>query len=952
MKFNYIIATTIALTGVIISLAGQKTPFPDKFSMHVSGVCGMCEERIEKAALETRGVSKANWEADSGELTVIVEPDSFNPDALHINVARAGHDTEWVQAKDEIYEKLPACCHYRNSGEDSMMHELTSKPKTQKLAFRVAGVCGMCRDRIEGVAKQAEGVITASWSSEDQYLTVEFESGRFDDSALLRQIAAAGHDTDLFEADEEAYANLPACCQYKDPDNPHYTHDNKSEAASISGRIVEMDDAGSLTPLIGANIYWVNSTRGTSSDSEGLFQLEMGPEDHQLVVSYVGFQGDTLHVPHDEDEEWEIILSRSFNMETIEIVHRKRTSEISLIDPIKVHQIGEGELMKAACCNLSESFVTTPSVDVSFTDAITGTRKIEMLGLAGKYVQISRENMPDVRGLTSIQGLTFIPGPWMEGMQLNMGTGSVVNGFESMTGQINIELKKPENSERFFLNLFGNLEGRFEANIQGSQVFNDRLSTALLTHGSTTRLKSDHNADGFMDMPQGNTLILLNRWKYSGGNGWRGQLGVKSIYVDRIAGQLDFDPNQVGPGVWGSVRKTRRTEGWLKTGRVFPQRPSSSIGFQLSVVDHGEENSFGARNYDATQQSLYANFIYQGMLSDISHQFRSGVSYQLDRIQESVSDSEFNRNESVPGAFFEYTFLPDDQFSLVSGLRVDWHSDFGVFVTPRLNLKWVPFDGTVLRLAAGKGQRTPSLFAENIGSFASSRIFNIRQNDVDTPYGLGPEVAWNTGINLTQEFRFLGQEGILSADAYHTWFENQIVVDMETFGEISFYQLDGKSYSTSFQMQLDYSPFHAFDLRMAWRYNNVQTQYDAGLLQKPLTSKHRAFLNLAYALEESWKFDLTLNWQGKMRIPDTSENPENYRLPQESPGFYQLNAQITKVWKNSVDIYLGGDNLLNFRQKDPILAADDPFSPYFDSSLVWGPVFGRNVYLGLRYRIN
>jgi len=925
-------------------------------NIQVAGVCGMCKDRIEGTANELKGVESAEWNNEEQNLKVSIDPTITTIMDIHRKMASIGHGTDLIEANESAYNNLPGCCKYKDENNP----HYADKVELKKMSFRVAGVCGMCKDRIESVAMNAEGVDKAEWDSESQYLSLNYDPSKLDEMGLHNAIAKAGHETDLYSASEVAYENLPACCQYKDENNPHYLEDGNGEKegnvndidfSKIYGKVYELQENGYLTPLIGANLYWNGTETGTSSDLDGSFELEVSPENSLLVVSYVGYKTDTLTVEYNSGPEMDVILSSSVNLEVLEIVYRKKATEISLVDPIKVHKIGEEELMKAACCNLSESFETNPSIDVSFTDAVTGTRKIEMLGLAGKYVQITRESMPDIRAMSAINGLTYTPGPWIEGIQMNMGTGSVTNGFESITGQINVELRKPGKSDALYLNLYGNAEGRMEGNLNLSQDLSEKVSGALLLHGSTLQKKSDHNEDSFLDKPIGEQFIAVNRWKYVGDNGMMAQFGIKGTYVDKTGGQVLFDNDNSSTSYWGALQKTKRLEAWMKTGKIFPSRPYSSIGFQLSGVSHNQESTFGLRQYDAKQNSLYANLIYQSIFNTTTHQYRTGISLQADNIEEYVIDKTFLRNEWVPGAFFEYTYLPDDKFSLVGGVRGDWHSDFGFFFTPRLNIKYSLNDRSALRLAAGRGQRTANIFAENIGYFASSRTFNIEANGSDTPYGLEVEKAWNFGFNFTQLFDIGNIESVFSIDAYHTRFENQIVVDLEKSGEVSFYNLDGESYSNSIQAQMDITPLEGFDIRMAYRFNDVKSKHKSGLLQKALSAKNRAFINFGYATKSEWKYDLTLNWQGQKRIPDTSSNPENYRLDEYSPSFFMLNAQVSKSWNENFELYVGGENLLNYRQENPIIASDAPFSSYFDSSLIWGPVFGRNIYAGLRYRI-
>jgi outer membrane receptor for ferrienterochelin and colicins len=671
-----------------------------------------------------------------------------------------------------------------------------------------------------------------------------------------------------------------------------------------------------------------------------------------LIVSYVGYGTDTLHVH--QPAEVEVGFSSAVLLDEVEVTHRIKPTSVSFNSAYNVQNIHEKELTKAACCNLSESFETNPSVDVSFTDAVTGTRKIEMLGLAGPYVQITRENMPDVRGLSSIYGLTYTPGPWIEGMQLNMGTGSVVNGYESITGQINVELRKPEDSDRLYLNLYGNNAGRLEANINTSYSISEKWHGGLLLHGNTLPFRIDHNHDGFMDHPSGNQFVGVKRFKYSGENGFESQMGVKLTYLDQLGGQVDFDPetSRNSQPYWGAGMNTRRIEAWAKAGKVFENRPYTSVGFQVSGVHHDQDAYFGRTDYLASQQSVYSNLIYQSILGNTNHQYRTGISLQADRYEEDLSFGSFDHLEWVPGAFLEYTFNHLDIFTAVAGIRADLHNIYGGFLTPRLHLRYEPVEKTVFRASAGRGQKTASIFAENIGLFASSRSFHIDGTFDDRPYGLDPEVAWSYGLNFARAFTLGAGEAVFKADYFHTRFINQIVVDLDLDPrEVHFYNLDGISRSNSLQFQLDMEPLARYDIRVAYRYNDVKTTYGDRLLDKPLTPKHRAFINMAYATESKWSFDVTWSWQDSKRIPGTLANPEPFRTANSSPPFSLINMQIGKGLGDRLELYAGSENLLDFRQDDPIISADDPFGPYFDSSLIWGPVFGRKIYAGIRFRI-
>lgn len=721
----------------------------------------------------------------------------------------------------------------------------------------------------------------------------------------------------------------------------------------VQGNVTMENRDGEIIPLIGANVYWLGTTEGTVTEVDGTFNLPRLEQTNQLVVSFIGYQNDTIGV--EGKNSIDLRLNATVSLDEVEIVYRKKSTEISFASPLKIETIGEKELLKAACCNLSESFETNPSVDVSFTDAVTGTRQIQMLGLAGPYTQIMRENMPDVRGLSAIYGLTYVPGTWVESIQLGKGTGSVVNGYESIAGQLNVELRKPEEAERMYLNIYGNEGGRMEANANFAHRFDEgKWSTALLLHGKNNSIKQDRNDDGFLDIPLSNQYIALNRWKYIGPGGMRVQFGVKGTYIDNIGGQTDFDPSNDAPTTdkWGLHLNMQRLEGWAKLGKVFEEMPWKSMALQVSGANHAQKSTFGLNAYDASQNTFYANTLYSSILSNTNHKFKTGASIQYDNYEEILNSTDFDRTEIVTGAYFEYTYTYLEKFSAVAGIRADHHNLFGAFITPRLHLRYALSDNTVMRASAGRGQRTANILSEYNGLLASSRQIIILGDDSDKPYGLNPEVAWNYGVNLTQSFQLDYRDGTVSFDFYRTDFENQIIVDLDQSSQKAvFYNLDGQSYSNSFQAQLDYEVIKRLDARLAYRWFDVRTTFDGNLLQKPLIAAHRAFLNLAYETNNNWKFDYTVNWQGQKRIPSTANNPAAYQLPERSPDFVVMNAQFSKTWQDKFEVYVGVENLLNFRQENPILSSNEPFGNHFDSSLIWGPIFGRNTYFGLRYRL-
>src|SRR5690606_12285763 len=557
------------------------------------------------------------------------------------------------------------------------------------------------------------------------------------------------------------------------------------------------------------------------------------------------------------------------------------------------------ELRKAACCNLSESFSTSPSVDVAFTDAVTGTRQIRLLGLASPYTFISRENMPGIRGLNAVQGLTHIPGPWVSSMQLNKGAGTVLNGYESIAGQINIEMHKPHTMDPLHVNIYINEEGRKEANVNLSHALNEKWSTGLLLHGNHNDSRSDRNGDTFLDHTIGQGFAGLSRWAYRSGKNLEAQFHVMGTARDDIGGQMDFDPesNSTTPAYWGMDRKSRHIEGWGKIGWMFPL-PWKSMGLQFSGSYHDEETKFGNTIYNGEQTSFYGNFIFQTILWNTNHNIKTGASFQYDKFNEILGELPFNRTEIVPGIYGEYTYKHLETFDIVAGLRVDHHNHFGPFITPRLHMRFAPTEGSVLRGSVGRGFRTGAMIAENFGLLASSREWIFEQNSDTYHYGLNPEIAWNYGLNFTQNFRLDYRDGSFSVDAYRTDFKDRIVADLdESPQEVHFYNLQGKSFSNVLQAQVNYELLHNLDVRMAYRFIDAKTDYKSGLKQQPLQSRHRAFVNAGHTTrDQKWKLDATLNWQGEKRLPFTASNPVDYQLGDYSPSFYVLNSQVSRLW--------------------------------------------------------
>ena len=716
------------------------------------------------------------------------------------------------------------------------------------------------------------------------------------------------------------------------------------QAQQLEGTIYETTDEEEV-PLPGANVYWLNTAVGDVTDLDGKFSIPYEETYTQLVISYVGYQTDTISVSSNAPIRHE--LRSKSDLDEVFIKSRNKASATSYLEAQNVINVSSAELLKAACCNLSESFDTNPSIDVNFADAVSGARQIRMLGLTSPYILITTENIPAIRGASQTYGLSFIPGTWVESIQITKGAGSVVNGYESIAGQINAELQKPTTDAKVFVNAYGAMNGRYELNTHLNTRVSDRWSTGLYIHGNLREEKFDKNDDGFLDAPLQNQLNLMNRWQYTDAeNGFVSFLNFRYLTDEKQTGELAFDPetDKFTTNAWGSEIDTRRYEFTGKLGYVNPELPYQTMGVQFSYSNHDQEAYFGLNRYDIQHSSIYATALVNSIIGDTRHKFKTGLSFTYDAYDELVNTDDYGRKENSVGAFFEYAYDNLGDLNLTAGVRVDQHNLLGLFVTPRFHLRYTPWEKSAFRVSAGRGKRSANIFAENQQLFASSRSINI----IDTGgpiYGMDPEIAWNYGFSYLQGFNLFNRKADVVFDFYRTDFQNQIVVDWENPRQVSFYNLEGESYANNFQTEFNYNVLERLDLRLAYKYYDVKTDYQFEKLMKPLTAQHRMFANVSYetAMKDNgaaWKFDTTYNWLGEQRFPSTRGNAPVFRLPDYSPTVGTFNAQITRVFSHAFEIYVGGENITNVKQSNPILASDFPFSSAFDSTLVYGPIFG------------
>jgi outer membrane receptor for ferrienterochelin and colicins len=718
----------------------------------------------------------------------------------------------------------------------------------------------------------------------------------------------------------------------------------------LSGNVSSLETGG---PAEGVAIYWKETTLGTVSDVNGDFEIPLIKLPAQLVFQYLGYQTDTLTIREPRFVDHKLREIQVEALDEVVVSKTKASIQKTYFKPRNVVSISSDELLKAACCNLSESFETNPAIDVNFSDAITGTKQIKMLGLSSPYLLITQENIPMVRGASQAYGLTFTPGPWVESIQITKGAGSVTNGFESITGQINTELFKPTTSDRRYFNLYRSLDGRNEFNLRLNTVLNENWSASVFAHANQRSRENDRNGDGFLDAPTGEQLNLLGRLQYTNAqSGWVGFLTLRYLEEDRESGEIRVQaPNELRINApWLSQWITNRFDASLKTGYVFPLRTYQSFGLQLSYSDHSQQSNYGNRVYDIEHDSFYGNLLFNSIFGNTLNVFKTGITGAYDRFEEVVDGSSYSRIDHSIGAFFEYTYNDIDTWSLVLGGRVDSHNRLGAFFTPRVNIRYTPWERSALRFSAGQGRKASNIFAENQSLFFTGRSISIESNNGEF-YGLGPERATNYGLSFLQGFSLFNRQGDLTFDFYRTQFIDQVVVDWETIGQLRFYNLEGRSIAENLQIEMNYELSKDLNLRWAYKTYRVETDYISGRLERPLTPKNRFFANLDFKIkslknpENQWRFDLTYHHIGSQRLPSNSRDGNNYF----AQGYGLWNSQITRAFKTNFEVYMGFENMTNFKQENPIVASDNPFDSNFDASLIYAPVFGRMSYLGLRW---
>lgn len=700
--------------------------------------------------------------------------------------------------------------------------------------------------------------------------------------------------------------------------------------------------------IVGAAIQWVDGYDFTFSDSLGHFKIKKAPKDAFLRVSFVGHEPQKIKISAGATDI-RIVLKSNNALQAVEITAKKSDNAVKTLDPRLVEHISSNELKKAPCCNLSESFETNGSVDVTYPDAITGAKEIQMLGLRGIYTQLLVENRPDFYGLASPFALEYIAGTWIEGIDINKGASSAKNGSQAITGQINTELEKPSKGKKLFINLFTETTGRREANIQSNFKIKEGLYSGFLLHGDWMNTPIDKNKDDFMDMTMKKQANGMYRLFYSNDKIFA-QINIQGITERREGGQI---PHENLPFHYEILNNTQRFSIFSKLAYTGFKNPYQQLGSQWAVTTHKMNSEYGRRILKGEQQSFYGNIIYSSIIKTTDHKINGGMSYQLDAFKTFLNDKDLSHTEGVIGAFSEYTFSRPklgtsfNDWTIIAGTRWDYFNKFGTYWTPRLNVKY-NFNATqALRLSVSRGVRVANPVFENVGLLANNRTINVNDD-------LKPEDAWNMGISYIMPIQVNEFDGRLSIDLFRTQFKNQIIADLESnYRNVSFYNLDGQSYAHSFLINFSTDLLDGFHLKAVYKYNDVKTTYEGVLKQVPLVAKQRGLVSMDYTSENNkWLFNTTMQLVGKQRLIDRTYLPPQYKsaIKDYSPSYMIVNVSVNRKFEKT-ELYGGCENLTNYTQDKPIIAYENPNSIYFDATQIYAPLMGIRFYMGLRWHL-
>lgn len=721
-------------------------------------------------------------------------------------------------------------------------------------------------------------------------------------------------------------------------------------AQSLKGRVTNTNQQA----LHGASVVWQGQKKGTVTNETGEFTIGLPRQlPSVLLISFTEHQTDTVTVA--DTSFITVRLAPKSSMSNVTVQAQQQSSYISSL-PVKTEVISTLELKKAACCDLAGCFETQTTVQPQTTNILTNSKELRILGLSGIYNQVLIDGFPQVQGLTYTYGISSIPGTLVENIWVAKGANSVLQGFESISGQINVITKEPEKTDRLLLNAYINSFGEKHFN---AVLTSKKKSWSNLTafHVVQPAARIDKDDDDFLDLPLLTRYMVSSRWKKGDEAkwGWSTQFSVRYVSERRVGGQEQFNykTDKGSTHAYGQVVDIDQPELWLKT--AYRLNEVHRFALYASGFYQSQRSWFGVTNYKARQYNGYANLQHEFSYGTNSV-LKSGISFRHLDLQEDIAFSSnllnrtyngrYTKKETIPGIFAENTLtLAANKLTWIAGIRADHHNRFGWEFTPRTLLKFNATENLIVRASVGKGWRTANIFSENIGMLVSSR-------DIIFAEALQPEKAVNMGINLTHKFRSGEIEGYYSLDFYRTSFQNQVFPDYDTDPTKAIIRnFHGESVSNGFQAEAGGTFYKRISAKLGYVFLDVYQKATTEKMVLPFNPRHRMNAAVSFMpLSRRWHVDGNIHWYGKQRLPETNGNPPVYQQPRSSDPYTTVSLQFTyKV--NRFEFYTGAENIFNFRQHRPIISWQDPFGPYFDTQFTWGPTRGRELYLGLRYTI-
>ncbi|MBQ9310432.1 MAG: TonB-dependent receptor [Bacteroidales bacterium] len=660
-----------------------------------------------------------------------------------------------------------------------------------------------------------------------------------------------------------------------------------------------------------------------------------------IILLLSGIQAVTAYAQVDTTG---IYGDRADSLEASVFTARTNTNYLSKVKDIRTEVISSAGLMKMACCTLAESFENSASVTVGYADATTGARQIRLLGLSGIYTQMLDENRPAMRGITAPFALSYMPGPWLESIQVGKGSPSVVNGTESITGSINLEHRKPTDGKPLFLNASVMDDTKSDFNVTSSLQVSDNLYTVLMGHVDGNFRTYDMNGDGFADEPARLQINVANRWLWYSPK-VQVRWGLRYVHDTREGGQIS--------GPWKSDVTNNIANAYMKVGRSLRDDGSSSIALVADYTLQKTASAFGNNGYDAGQHSIFANLLYLNKFTD-AHEITAGVNATVDYIDEDINAGGLSINGTSRtlaqfAPYAEYTFRNGEKFSLIAGLSGTAVPQYGFYPVPRLTVKYQPAEALVLRANGGRGLRFSHPVADNIGILSTGKSIS---GDLSARV---LEDAWTFGGNATYYF---SDNTYLSLDCFNTRFASALFADREAANAIVLYSLDGhEAWSRNFQADFSMEPLNRLSFTLTGRLTDAKAwQPSGGGRELPLSSRYKVVFNTQYKIGANrWIFDFTASLNGPARVYDFMKDlrDEDGMLlypDGKTPVYPLLYAQITRRFRG-FDIYVGGENLTGSMQMHPVVDADTPFADTFDAASVWGPLMGAKFYVGFRMTI-